>query len=56
MTSFAEGKTKRIISHHDFSGTPTDLGKLHDRLLSLDPDIVKIFFCGRSALVKKNCK
>ena len=36
------GKTKRIVSHHDFSGTPDDLEKLHQRMLAMDPDIVKI--------------
>ncbi|MFM7035950.1 MAG: shikimate dehydrogenase [Planctomycetia bacterium] len=36
------GKTKRIISHHDFHKTPTDLVGLHRRLASLDADIVKI--------------
>lgn len=36
------GKTKRIISHHDFRKTPADLQALHDRLAKLDPDIIKI--------------
>jgi 3-dehydroquinate dehydratase/shikimate dehydrogenase len=36
------GKTKRIISHHDFGKTPADLTMLHKRLASLDADIVKI--------------
>lgn len=36
------GKTKRIISHHDFRKTPDDLEGLHQRLCALDPDIVKI--------------
>ena len=36
------GKSKRIISHHDFRKTPDDLDGLHKRLCSLDPDIVKI--------------
>ncbi|MDA1040832.1 MAG: shikimate dehydrogenase [Planctomycetota bacterium] len=36
------GATKRIISHHDFHKTPTDLTGLHRRLAGLDADIVKI--------------
>ena len=36
------GKTKRIISYHNFRKTPDDLRELHDRLAALDPDIVKI--------------
>ena len=36
------GATKRIISHHDFHKTPTDLTGLHRRLSALDADIVKI--------------
>jgi 3-dehydroquinate dehydratase/shikimate dehydrogenase len=36
------GKTKRIISYHSFRNTPDNLRELHDRLRSLDPDIVKI--------------
>jgi 3-dehydroquinate dehydratase/shikimate dehydrogenase len=36
------GNTKRIISHHDFAKTPSDLTLLHKRLAGLDADIVKI--------------
>ncbi|MEE9601768.1 MAG: shikimate dehydrogenase [Thermoguttaceae bacterium] len=36
------GKTKRVISLHDFRKTPTDLAAIHRRLARLDPDIVKI--------------
>lgn len=36
------GKTKRIVSHHDFHKTPADLVGLHRRLAALDADIVKI--------------
>jgi 3-dehydroquinate dehydratase/shikimate dehydrogenase len=36
------GKTKRIISHHNFEETPHDLDVIHNRLCKLDPDIVKI--------------
>ena len=36
------GKTKRIVSFHDFRKTPDDLEEIHARLCKLDPDIVKI--------------
>jgi len=36
------GKTKRIISLHDFRRTPEDLEGLHARLCTLDADIIKL--------------
>ena len=36
------GRTKRIVSLHDFRKTPDDLEEIHRRLCQLDPDIVKI--------------
>ena len=36
------GRTKRIISFHDFRKTPDNLGEVHCRLCELDPDIIKI--------------
>jgi len=36
------GRTKRIISHHDFHKTPSDLSALHRKLSAMDADIVKI--------------
>ena len=36
------GKTKRIVSHHDFEETPQDLEAIHKRLCKLDPDVVKL--------------
>ena len=36
------GKTKRIVSHHDFQKTPADLTLLHKRLAELNADVVKI--------------
>lgn len=36
------GKTKRIISLHDFRKTPDNLEEIHTRLAALDADIVKI--------------
>ncbi|MEZ5945119.1 MAG: shikimate dehydrogenase [Planctomycetaceae bacterium] len=36
------GKTKRIVSHHDFNGTPDDVEAIHAELCKCDPDIVKL--------------
>ncbi|MCA9217279.1 MAG: shikimate dehydrogenase [Planctomycetales bacterium] len=36
------GKTKRIVSMHDFNSTPDDLEEIHARMAALDADIVKI--------------
>lgn len=36
------GKTKRIVSLHDFRKTPDDLEEIHARLASQDADIVKL--------------
>jgi 3-dehydroquinate dehydratase/shikimate dehydrogenase len=36
------GNTKRIISYHDFSGTPEELEELHGAMAEEDADIVKI--------------
>jgi 3-dehydroquinate dehydratase / shikimate dehydrogenase len=36
------GKTKRIVSFHDFRKTPDNLDEIHRRLSRLDPDIIKI--------------
>lgn len=36
------GRTKRIISYHNFRKTPDDLRDLHTRMCRLDPDIVKM--------------
>lgn len=36
------GKTKRIISYHNFRKTPEDLREIHRRLAALDADIVKL--------------
>lgn len=36
------GKTKRIVSLHNFEGTPDNLEEIHARLAGLDADIVKI--------------
>jgi 3-dehydroquinate dehydratase/shikimate dehydrogenase len=36
------GKTKRIVSYHNFEETPENLREIHDRCCASDPDIVKI--------------
>ena len=36
------GKTRRIVSMHDFRKTPDDLDAVHARLAALNPDIVKL--------------
>ena len=36
------GKTKRIVSYHDFRETPEDLQGLHARMAAMQADIVKI--------------
>ncbi|MCH7687220.1 MAG: type I 3-dehydroquinate dehydratase, partial [Planctomycetes bacterium] len=36
------GKTKRIVSHHNFEETPENLEEIHSRMCELDPDIVKL--------------
>ncbi len=36
------GKTKRIISYHNFETTPQNLPTIHAEMLKLDPDIIKI--------------
>ncbi len=36
------GKTKRIISYHNFQETPEDLADIHARMTKLDPDIIKL--------------
>ncbi len=36
------GKTKRIISYHNFSETPEDLADIHARMTKIDPDIIKL--------------
>jgi 3-dehydroquinate dehydratase / shikimate dehydrogenase len=36
------GKTKRIVSIHNFEETPEDLEAIHERLSKIDADIIKI--------------
>lgn len=36
------GKTKRIVSHHDFKQTPDNLEEIYSNLAGLDADVVKI--------------
>lgn len=36
------GKTKRIISYHNFQQTPDDLEQIYKRMEDYDPDIIKV--------------
>jgi 3-dehydroquinate dehydratase/shikimate dehydrogenase len=36
------GKTKRIVSYHNFQTTPQNLSSIHQEMTDLDPDIIKI--------------
>ncbi len=36
------GKTKRIVSYHNFDETPIELFDIHRRLSECDPDVIKI--------------
>lgn len=36
------GRTKRIVSYHNFRKTPDDLRDLHARMTQLNPDIIKL--------------
>ena len=36
------GKTKRIISYHNFQETPDDLGDIIEEIGKLDPDVIKV--------------
>ena len=35
------GKTKRIISYHNFKETPENLGDIMEEISRLDPDVIK---------------
>jgi 3-dehydroquinate dehydratase/shikimate dehydrogenase len=49
------GKTKRIVSYHDFSAMPSDLEALHARMAGMDADIVKIAAMGHSTRDNLRC-
>ncbi|MCP4189884.1 MAG: shikimate dehydrogenase [Planctomycetaceae bacterium] len=36
------GKTKRVISLHDFTKTPDDLEEIHARMSTMDADVIKL--------------
>ena len=36
------GKTKRVISYHNFRNTPENLRELHEQMTALDADVVKL--------------
>jgi 3-dehydroquinate dehydratase/shikimate dehydrogenase len=42
------GKTKRIVSFHDFHGTPDNLEEIHAELAAKDADIVKVVTTAQS--------
>ncbi len=42
------GKTKRIVSFHDFSGTPDSLEERYAQMCTLDADIIKIVTMAQS--------
>ena len=42
------GKTKRIISHHDFESTPEDLDSLWIEMADMQPDIIKLVTMAKS--------
>jgi 3-dehydroquinate dehydratase/shikimate dehydrogenase len=42
------GKTKRIVSHHDFKQTPENLEEIHAELAKLDADFIKIVTMAKS--------
>lgn len=42
------GKTKRIVSYHNFRETPDDIEEIHARLASCDADVVKIVTMAQS--------
>ncbi|MEZ6055917.1 MAG: shikimate dehydrogenase [Planctomycetaceae bacterium] len=44
------GKTKRIVSYHNFQETPADLAAIHEQLTRHDPDIVKIVTMANSPI------
>lgn len=44
------GKTKRIISYHNFEETPADIAVIHARLAKLDADVVKLATMATSPL------
>ncbi|MCA9083131.1 MAG: shikimate dehydrogenase [Planctomycetaceae bacterium] len=43
------GRSKRIVSYHNFDETPADLEAIHQRMTACDPDIVKIVTTACSA-------
>jgi 3-dehydroquinate dehydratase/shikimate dehydrogenase len=42
------GKTKRIISYHNFKGLPEDLDEIGKQIAELDPDVIKVAANARS--------
>lgn len=44
------GKTKRIVSYHNFEKTPDDIEEIHERMCRLDADIVKVVTMANSPI------
>ncbi|WP_437187968.1 shikimate dehydrogenase [Planctomicrobium sp. SH668] len=44
------GKTKRIVSYHNFQETPDDIEEIHARMCELDADIVKVVTMANSPI------
>lgn len=42
------GKTKRIVSYHNFNGTPNDLEERYGRMCELDADVIKVVTMAQS--------
>lgn len=43
------GKTKRIVSHHDFEGTPDNVEEIWANMAEMNPDIIKLVTLANSA-------
>lgn len=44
------GKTKRIVSHHNFDETPADLKSIHAEMAKSDPDVIKLVTMANSPM------
>ena len=42
------GKTKRIVSHHDFAGTPEHVEEIWAEMAEMNPDIIKLVTLAKS--------
>lgn len=44
------GKTKRIVSYHNFEKTPDDIEEIHARMCTLDADVIKVVTMANSPI------